>query len=95
MKPVPPEDFWKMRAGSAGFLDFLLILARLLFLAVGYSLSFVGWLLFFITLLVGASSRLTSDDAQSFRYMGYFIVPGWLMLRFAAGLFPFGRHLFR
>lgn len=35
------------------------------------------------------------DLAYLFRGSGFFIGSGWLMLRFAAGLFPFSRRLFQ
>ena len=30
--------------------------------------------------------------AEGIRYGGYFVAPGWLLLRFAAGLFPFSKR---
>lgn len=59
-------------------------------LVLGYTLSFFGWFLLWMGVAMdGASQGRTAcfDDA------GFFIVPGWLLLRFAACLFPFSKRL--
>jgi hypothetical protein len=80
-----PEDFWNLRPGLPGLLDFLRIVTAL----VGYILSGLGWIFFAFSLAVAppAARRFYHD-------LMYLIVPGWLLLRLAAGLFPFGRRWF-
>ena len=69
---------------------------------LGYCLIISGWFIFaycILGMLVGPSDheRATFSDqlAHIFRICGWWIVPGWLLLRFAAGLFPFSKRLFR
>jgi hypothetical protein len=91
------EDFWELRPGLPGVFDFL----RLSALFVGYLLAGVGWLGFFTALLISVyvylddGILLSARSAGFFQVLGNMIVGGWLLLRFAASLFPFGRHLFR
>lgn len=68
----------------------------------GYCLTIGGWFIFaysILAMVVGPSDRerATFSDhlVHVFRVSGWWIVPGWLSLRFAAGLFPFSRRLFR
>jgi hypothetical protein len=89
MKPVNPEDYWNLRPGLPGLYDFL----RLTALFVGYVMSGFGWLLFFDRILF--AGLLTPGDGHFFRLIGQYVVVGWLMLRFAAGLFPFSRRLLK
>jgi hypothetical protein len=67
----------------------LRLLARLL----GYLLAGFGWFLFAVAVI----GMLTNDPpgAAFFRLIGFWVVPGWLLLRLAAGLFPFSLRLFR
>ncbi len=60
----------------------------------GYYLTIMGWLYFFV-ILRQEFSVLAPEDAGTLKAAGFFIVIGWLLLRFAAGLFPFGRHFFK
>jgi hypothetical protein len=59
-----------------------------LFAAVG------GWF-FFLSLCILAAGR---DDAsravEVLRFSGVLLTIAWLLLRFSAGLFPFGKRLF-
>jgi hypothetical protein len=41
------------------------------------------------------NAKRAQDLGYLFRASGFFIVPGWLLLRFADGLFPFGRPVFQ
>lgn len=77
------EDCWNLRPGLWGVLDALRITAAFL----GYFLCGIGWLIFVCNLAGG--------NAEMYRLAGWFIVPGWLLLRFASGLFPFGRRIVR
>jgi hypothetical protein len=62
---------------------------------LGYILAFSGWVLFACGVM-GLFFPPTTPDTQapsgtehSFINAGYFLVPAWLLLRLAAGLFPF------
>lgn len=79
------ENCWTLRSGLPGILD----ASRLIALFLGYFLYSVGWVLF----VTGICSLTRHQDF--FQFCGCWIVPGWLLLRFSAGLFPFGRRLFR
>jgi hypothetical protein len=66
----------------------------------GYILAIYGWA-FFVILVI--CSVINSDPGDwditfiltfLFKLDSILLVPGWLLLRFAAGLFPFSRHLF-
>ena len=81
-------------------IDFHSALRRLA-LIIGCLLLVFGWSLFFFTLLclysTSTISNATSpnrDWTVEFVFCGCLIVPGWLMLRLVAGLFPFGRRVF-
>ena len=63
---------------------------------VAYPLVTIGWFFFLLgVFFLLAAPQHAQTDAQVFRYGGYLVVPGWLLLRFAAGLFPFGRRFFK
>jgi hypothetical protein len=49
----------------------------------------IGWYLFFVCVV---NIRDIHPQDGSFQACGYWIVPGWLLLRFADGLFPFSRR---
>lgn len=68
-------------------MTFLRALARF----AGYGLASFGWFAFVICVL--QLSHLPAGS-RAFRVCGDFIVPGWLLLRFGAGLFPFGHRFF-
>lgn len=59
----------------------------------GYPLVIYGWFHFAInvSVLVFTPYAGLGDD---FRSLSYFLIPGWLLLRLGAGLFPFGKRLF-
>lgn len=66
----------------------------------GYILAVYGWA-FFVILVICTVINFDSGDWNitsilTFLYKldSIFIVPGWLLLRFAAGLFPFSRRVF-
>ena len=54
----------------------------------GCQLSVIGWFSFGLS-LIDISSGYT--QAGPFCFAGYFLVPGWLLLRFGTGGFPFHR----
>ena len=54
----------------------------------GCQLCVIGWFSFGLS-VVDICSGFT--QAEPFRFAGYFLVPGWLLLRLGAGLFPFCR----
>ena len=85
------DTMWTLRPGWLGVLDAL----RLMAFFVGHLLSGLGWLVFGCVCLVGASAGFLVRDAEIFDFIGFLIVPGWLLLRFASGRLPFGRRLFR
>lgn len=85
------EDFWDVRPGLLGILDCLRIAATML----GYPLAGFGWCVFLFALIESLTEvQGYRGGADTFAYCAYAIVPGWLLLRFGAGLFPFGRGLF-
>jgi hypothetical protein len=76
---------------------------------VGYFLCIGGWL-FFSCLVIFVSDFIINPDSGrslkeihsfygdrrvAFSAVGYFLVSGWLLLRFAVGLFPFSRRVFK
>ena len=66
----------------------------------GVTLYFIGWLLFTCQvtgiLLGSPDPRYLYHAGHSLRDLGMFaIVPGWLLLRSAAGLFPFSKRFFK
>ena len=67
--------------------------------AVGFFVSFIGWSWFAIRVLfVGVNAldgRLDPGAGPPLHDIGYFLVAGWLLLRFANGLFPFGKRAFQ
>ena len=71
-------------------LQALQIMARV----AGYLLSFIGWVLFALGVFCLADAGPSPWIEEPFRWGGYWIVPGWLLLRFGAGLFPFGKQVF-
>ena len=85
------ETLWTLRPGLLGVLDAL----RLAAFFVGYLLSGVGGLGYGCAFLLGAPHGLVPSDNSLFCFLGFLIVPGWLLLRFASGRFPFGKRLFR
>ncbi len=88
---ITPEVLENTRQGLQGALRFFQGLAAV----IGYPLASIGWLGFSIGLAAALPTRLDPFDAHFLRVCGDAIVPGWLLLRFAAGLFPFGLRLFR
>jgi hypothetical protein len=80
---------WTQRSGLAGVIDAL----RLLACAFGYFLSFIGWFCFLLQVLLLGNG--VPNVGERLYDIGCVIVAGWVLLRFAAGLFPFGRHFFR
>ncbi len=72
---------------------------QLLACATGYFLSFLGWFAFALQVCILAAGAVNPGQApfvaERLRAIGIVLVLGWLLLRFAAGLFPFGRHFFR
>jgi hypothetical protein len=62
---------------------------------LGYLLAFIGWVLFSLGVFCLADAGPSHWIEEPFRWGSYWIVPGWLLLRFAGGLFPFGRHCFQ
>ncbi len=76
---------------------------------LGYCLCIGGWLLFSYIVTCINDPIINPDPSQSLKEMdsyyrdcgvafsmvGCLLVPGWLLLRFAAGLFPFGRRVFK
>ncbi len=85
------ETCWTLRSGLLGVLDAL----RLMAFFVGHLLSGIGWLLFGCIFFMGSMAGFRLPDGEIFHFVGFLIVPGWLLLRFAAGLWPFGRRLLR
>ncbi|MES2461494.1 MAG: hypothetical protein V4671_13000 [Armatimonadota bacterium] len=61
---------------------------------IGWVISLIGWL-FFALVLYGVAEGMPGDPGRGLLFCAYWIVPGWLLLRFAAGLFPFGRRMCR
>ncbi|MES2459010.1 MAG: hypothetical protein V4671_00395 [Armatimonadota bacterium] len=55
----------------------------------GYSLAVIAWANYIVALLVMPRTKVIFQVATGF------IVLSWFLLRFAAGLFPFGRPMFR
>ena len=60
---------------------------------VGYFLSFCGWIGFWFNVYCFIFSE-QEGVAEALAACGQWIVPGWLLLRFSAGLFPFSARLF-
>ncbi len=60
---------------------------------VGPAIAFFGWCPF-----AAGSFFLVYDeypDSQPFRNAAPYLTGSWLLMRFASGLFPFGKRLFR
>jgi hypothetical protein len=70
---------------------------RVLALFFGYVLACTGWLIFFVCLfLIGMGfQELNHDAGDFFGFVGVLVTSGWLLLRFAGGLFPFSRRFFQ
>jgi hypothetical protein len=66
----------------------------------GYILAVYGWAFFVILVIcsvINADSGgfdITSILTFLFKLDSVLLVPGWLLMRSAAGLFPFSKHLF-
>jgi hypothetical protein len=63
---------------------------------MGYVFAYIGWVTFgasvFFLMLYPTQAV---EIARAFNLASIFLVPSWLLLRFAEGLFPFGSRLFR
>jgi hypothetical protein len=59
---------------------------------LGYHVAATGWFFFFVAVYYLAF--FGNGGKEAFFVSGCLIVPGWLMLRFAAGLFPFSKRFF-
>ena len=57
---------------------------------VGCQLCVIGWFSFSVSLI---DLRGGFTDTEPFRFAGHLIVPGWLLMRFGAGLFPLGKRV--
>jgi hypothetical protein len=60
---------------------------------VGYFCACYGWFIFVVATVSLILSKEGCGDV--FRLAGVYIAPGWLLLRLSAGLFPFGKQMFR
>ncbi|MES2464993.1 MAG: hypothetical protein V4671_30880 [Armatimonadota bacterium] len=60
---------------------------------IGPALAFFGWCAF--SSGVYFLTRDEFGDPQPFRNAAPYLLWSWLLLRFAWGLFPFGKRLFR
>jgi hypothetical protein len=63
---------------------------------MGCVLAYIGWVTFgasvFFLMLYPTHAV---EIARAFNLANVFLLPAWLLLRFAEGLFPFGTRLFR
>jgi hypothetical protein len=62
---------------------------------VGYVLVCIGWILFALGVVFLFKIGNVRCIEEPFRWASYWIVPGWLLLRFADGLFPFSKKFFK
>ncbi len=62
---------------------------------IGCFLMYPGWAIFAIGVLYLALEGPTTVSDAPFRVCTPLLLPGWLLLRFAAGLFPFSRRFSR
>jgi hypothetical protein len=62
---------------------------------IGYLLASIGWVWFSLGIFCLAVAGPSYWIDLPFRWGSWWIVPGWLLLRFAAGLFPFSRRIFK
>ena len=76
-------------------MQMLLQAVQIIARAIGYFVATIGWVLFGIGVYCLADAGPSPWIAEHFRQAGCWIVPGWLFLRFGAGLFPFGRKLYK
>jgi hypothetical protein len=55
----------------------------------------VGWAIFAVGMLLATMQDAKVLTNLFFVSAGYFLVSGWFLLRFADGLFPFSKKLFK
>jgi hypothetical protein len=72
----------------------VLIVLRVFAWMVGYFIAFIGWFQFCLD-LTALLEGMSHTYSSLFRDASWYIVSGWLLIRFAAGLFPFGKRLIK